>query len=91
MDGEVWSWVVEAEGFRVDVDLDELRGGIPFRCVPEMQDPVQTGTEEENDICFGEGGAACGGGVQWMGIREDAFAHGGGEEGDMRVGDESAD
>ncbi len=91
VDGEVGSGVVEPKGFGADIHLDELCGGVPFGGVPEVEDPIQAGAEEEDDVGFGEGGATRAGGVKGVGVWDDAFAHGGGEEGEAGIGDEVAD
>lgn len=50
VDGEVGSGVVEPEGVGAYVHLDELRGGVPFRGVSEVEDPVQARAEEEDNV-----------------------------------------
>lgn len=64
MNGESGVSGVEAKRGRVDVDLDKSGMGVPFRWRTEVQDPVETGAEEEDNICFFEGGTAGAGGVQ---------------------------
>lgn len=91
VDGEVGGRVVEPEGFGADVHLDKLRGAVPFGRGPEVEDPVQARAEEEDDVGFGEGGATCASGVEGVGVWDHAFTHGGGEEGEIGVGDELAD
>ena len=46
------SGTVAAEFFGGDVDLDELGAGVPFGGVAEVEDPVQAGAEDEDDVGF---------------------------------------
>ena len=80
-DGEMRCWIVLSEGLGVDVDLDELRGFVPFWGVAEVEDPVQACAEEEDDVGFLERGAAGAGGVEGVRVGDDSFAHGRREEG----------
>lgn len=56
-----------------------------------MENPVETGTEKEDDVGLFKGSAPGTGGVQGVSIRKDAFAHWGREERDLGLGDEAAD
>ena len=80
-----------AQILRADVDLDEFHSRVKLRRHAKRQDPVQTRTEQENNIGAVEGGAAGGGGVQWTRVGHDAFAHGRGEEREVGGGDKLAD
>lgn len=46
-----------------DIDLDKSGRRVPFWGIAEMENPVQSGTQEENHVCFLQSGAAGAGGV----------------------------
>ena len=80
--------LVTAQFFGRDVDMDELRIATPFRRIAEVEDPIQTRAKDEDNVGFFQGGAAGAGSVGGMRVGEDAFAHGGGEKGEVCAIDE---
>ena len=74
-----------------DVDLNDFHVAAELGRSTEMQDPVEAGAEEEDDVGGAEGGGARGGGVERRGVGHDAFAHGRGEERDVGGCDEGVD
>lgn len=72
-----------ADFFGGDVDLDEFHVRVPFGGVAEVEDPVEPRAEEEDHVGFFESAASGTGRVQRVGVRKHAFAHGGGEEGQV--------
>jgi hypothetical protein len=63
--------------------LSDAHVGGPFGGLAEVEDPVKTCTEEEDDVCVAEGGGARGSNVEGVGVWEDSFALRGWEEGDV--------
>jgi len=83
VDRECWIGGATLEFFGGDVDLGYAYPRGPLWRLAKVQDPVQPGTHEKDDVCTCEGGGAGGGGVEWVIIREDTFPLRGWEEGDF--------
>lgn len=63
MEGKSGVCGVGAESGGIDVDLDEFGARVPFGWGAKVEDPIQAGAKEENDVCFFESGAPGAGGV----------------------------
>lgn len=65
-----------AELFGGDVNLGYADGGRPFGGFAVVEDPVESGSEEEDDVGAAKSDGACGGYVEGVGVGEDTFALG---------------
>lgn len=65
-----------AELFGGDVDLGYADGGRPFGGFAVVEDPVEPGSEEEDDVGAAKSDGARGGYVEGVGVGEDTFALG---------------
>ncbi len=82
---------VSTELIRGDVDLDEFSGCVPFRRGTEMENPIETGTKEKDNVGFAKSGTAGAGGVEGVGVWKDAFAHRRWKKRNLSVGNEGID